>query len=395
MSLSTLPLSYCMNVHPGRSLEEVEQGLDRFTVPVQANYGAALAAGLWLARSVVTELNQSDDAITRLSDGLLRRGLSCHTLNAFPYGDFHSERVKETVYIPDWSQPERLEYTSDCARILTALMLDGREGTISSLPLGFKQAPHADDFFDRCIDQLLELANRLDDLHDETGKVVRLGLEPEPLCLVETTAETIDFFQRLWEQAERQDRLEIVKRHIGMCYDVCHQAVQFEDIEQSIADLHAAGVRINKVHITCALHIDGPGSNEEGRRALAGYAEPRYLHQTNALRGDGEIARALDLSEELALRPDPEFADAAAWRVHFHVPVDAEELGPLKTTRTELKQALAAIARLDYAPHLEVETYTWEVMPGGEQVELVDGLTRELTATRGLLADLQLNLAGQ
>lgn len=395
MSLSTLPLSYCMNVHPGRSIEEVEQGLDRFTVPVQHNYGAPLAAGLWLARSVVTELLQSPAALTRFSEGLAGRDLTCHTLNAFPYGDFHSERVKETVYIPDWSQPERLQYTLDCARILAALMPDGCEGSISSMPLGFKQAPHGDDFLDRCIGQLLEVARSLDDLHDETGKVVRLGLEPEPMCLLETTAETIDFFGRLWQQAERRDLLVPVRRHIGLCYDVCHQAVQFEDIAQSVADLQAAGVRINKVHITCAIHVDDPGKNDESRRALARYAEPRYLHQTNALCGDGRILRALDLSEDLAVHPEAEFATAEAWRVHFHVPVDAEELGPLGTTRTELKQALAAIARLDYAPHLEVETYTWEVMPGGGRVDLVDGLTRELTATRGLLADLQLNLAGQ
>jgi len=395
MSLSTLPLSYCMNVHPGRTVEEVEQGLDRFTCPVQENYAAPLAAGLWLARSVVRELLQSPNELTRFAEGLATRDLSCHTLNAFPYGDFHSDRVKETVYIPDWSQPERLDYTTDCARVLAALMPEGCEGSISSLPLGFKQTPHGEDFFDRCIDQLLELSRRLDALHDDTGKVVRLGLEPEPVCLIETTAEAIDFFNRLWQMARQLDELEAVKRHIGLCYDVCHQAVQFEDIEQSIAELHQAGVRINKVHVTCAIHVDDPGADSEARHALARYAEPRYLHQTNARLPDGEILRMLDLTREFAVNPDRGFADADAWRVHFHVPVDAEELGPLKTTRPELKQALAAVAGLDYPPHLEVETYTWEVLPDGNRTELVDGLTNELTATRGLLAELQLNRAGQ
>jgi hypothetical protein len=233
------------------------------------------------------------------------------------------------------------------------------------------------------------LAARLDDLHDETGKIVRLGLEPEPMCLVETTDEAIDFFQQLWQAAEQQDLLAPVKRHIGLCYDVCHQAVQFEDVAQSIAALHAAGVRINKVHITCAVHLERPGASEAGRSALARYVEPRYLHQTNARLPDGRVRREVDLTPELCRRPDAELAAADAWRVHFHVPVDAEELGPLATTRTELKTALRAVAQLDYAPHLEVETYTWEVLPGGSKPALVDGLTRELVATRSLLADLQ------
>src|SRR3990172_2374159 len=160
MSLSTLPLSYCTNVHPGRSVSEVEQGLDRYTVGVRRNFGAPLAAGLWLAEPVVRELRATTDGIARFAEGLSRRGLSCHTLNAFPYGDFHSPRVKERVYLPDWSQPERLEYTLVCAEILTALLPASVEGSISTLPLGFKEFTHLHppDFLDRAADRLLEAA---------------------------------------------------------------------------------------------------------------------------------------------------------------------------------------------------------------------------------------------
>ena len=173
---------------------------------------------------------------------------------------------------------------------------------------------------------------------------------------------------------------------------MCHQAVEFEDVPQSIRTLATAGLRINKVHITCALELEAPGKYEEGRRALAGYVEERYLHQTLARTRTGEIVRQTDLSESLALDPPPEFRDAEAWRIHFHVPVNAERLGPLRTTRNELKQALAAVSELNYAPHLEVETYTWEVLPGSETsrsaMSLVDGLTGELVATRKLLGNL-------
>ncbi len=392
MALSNLPLSYCTNVHPGRSLAEVESGLDRYTAALRENYGAPLAAGLWLAAPVAAELLADRRSLPAFRDGLARRRLSCHTLNAFPYGDFHSRRVKENVYLPDWADTRRLSYTLDCAQILAALLPDGVEGSISTLPLAFKGFVQAGDHLDRCADALLEAALGLDRLFSETGRLIRLAVEPEPFCLLETTGEAIAFFDRLWERAAHAEQLETVRRHLGLCYDVCHQAVEFEDIPASIRTLTAAGLRINKVHITCALELESPGDNAAARQALSAYVEERYLHQTLARSRAGAIVRQVDLSQQLALDPPAEFRDAEAWRIHFHVPVHAEHMGPLRTTRNELRQALATIADLDYAPHLEVETYTWEVLPGDDNLasvpNLVDGLTEELIATRNLLANL-------
>ena len=428
MTISTLPLSYCTNVHPGRTVAEVEDGLDRYTLPIKANYGSELAAGLWLAAPVIRELEQTPDGVKRFADGLQSRGLTCYTLNAFPYGDFHSARVKENVYLPDWSQPNRLDYTLACARVLAAFLSEGVDGSISTVPLGFKLFEHPADFADRCADQLIELARGLSRLHHETDHLIRLAIEPEPLCVIETTAETLSFFERLRTRAADIRALDEVREHLGVCYDVCHQAVEFEDVPASIRSLAAADIRINKVHITCAIEVADPGRNEEARRILSRYVEPRYLHQTFA-RLDDSVVKAsgqrelagvpdltgtkttnaknleahtsrspvseplrssrtvtqVDLDEQLTSSPPAEFRDAPMWRVHFHVPVDAEHLGPLGTTRGELKQALATIPELNYAPHLEVETYTWEVLPGGGVPNIVDGFTRELLATKKLL----------
>jgi len=395
MTISNLPLSYCTNVHPGRTVAEVEDGLDRYTLPIKANYGSELSAGLWLAAPVIRELEQTPDGVKRFADGLRSRGLTCYTLNAFPYGDFHSARVKENVYLPDWTQPNRLDYTLACARVLAAFLPEGVDGSISTVPLGFKLFEHPADFADRCADQLIELARRLSHLHHETGRLIRLAIEPEPLCVIETTAETLSFFERLRTRADDARALDEVREHLGVCYDVCHQAVEFEDVPASIRSLVAADIRINKVHITCAIEIADPGRNEEARRILSRYVEPRYLHQTFARLGDeeksklslnaGRTVTQVDLDEQLTSSPSAEFRDAPMWRVHFHVPVDAEHLGPLGTTRGELKQALATLPELDYAPHLEVETYTWEVLPGGGAPNIIEGFTRELLATKKLL----------
>ena len=391
MTFSPLPLSYCTNVHPGLSVAEVESGLSEFTVPTRDRFGD-LAAGLWLARPVVTELLESAVGASSL-DGFAARlresGLLCYTLNTFPYGNFHDARVKENVYIPDWTTDERYDYTLDCARVLARLLpADDTAGSLSTVPLGFKGFDHPADFIDRCAARLIDLAEALARLRDETGKTIRLAIEPEPLCVLETTPETLAFFARLREIAADRNSLEAANEFLGVCYDVCHQSVEFEDVAGSINALAQARIRINKVHITCAIRVERPAENEEARNALATFVEPRYLHQTIARSTDGTIHRLTDLTEEAALNPQPEFAAADEWRVHFHVPVNAESLGPLGTTRPDLRRALATVRDLDYAPHLEVETYTWQVLPGEKPKSLVDGLTTELEATRGLLCDL-------
>ena len=237
-------------------------------------------------------------------------------------------------------------------------------------------------------ENLTAAAVSLHRLEEQTGRTVRLAVEPEPCCWLDETDTAIDFFKnRLWPHAAERNALDAVKKHIGLCLDVCHQSVAFEDMRHKVAEIDRAGLRINKIHITCAIELESPATNVEGRRALANYVEPRYLHQTKALLADGRVLQVLDLDRALADQR-PEFRHAQRWRVHFHVPVDAERLGPLKTTRADLRTALAAVKGLPYAPHLEVETYTWEVLPNRPTVDLVEGLTRELTATRSLLAEV-------
>jgi sugar phosphate isomerase/epimerase len=384
MVVSSLPLGYCTNVHPGRSVAEVLAGLDRYTVPVKQKLGRPVAAGLWLARPVVDELLSAPHGVAHFAGELAARDLTCYTLNAFPYGDFHAARVKENVYLPDWSQPERLTYTEECAAVLAALLPAGIEGSISTLPLGFKEFPHSSDFVEICVRNLIRCAVWLDRVQSETGRTVRLAIEPEPLCLLETTAEAIAFFELLGKLAGKQER--IVREHIGLCYDVCHQAVEFEDISQSIQAIDRAGIRINKMQISCAIQVDRPSANREAVQALRRYVEPRYLHQTFSRSSDRTVVHSVDLSEALLDAPPVGFAGADQWRIHFHVPVDAEKLGPLDTTKPAVVAALAAAAKLSHAPHLELETYTWEVLPGAEGIDLVEGLSRELQAVHALLA---------
>lgn len=388
MSLSTLPLSYCTNLHPGQTVFEICSGLEEHAIPARELFGKPMAAGLWIPAAAVEEIHSNRDELEKLRTILQDGELVCYTLNTFPYGNFHSERVKEQVYLPDWTSNNRLEYTASCAHILSILMPEGVEGSLSTVPLGFKQLPRNEDFLTDCIAQLLKLANRLDEIHDETGKVIRLAIEPEPLCVLETTAETIAFFATLYDAASSLGLLEVAQRHLGVCYDVCHQAVEFEDVAESIAQLTGNGIRINKVHITCALRLPSPGEQATARQQLSTFVEQRYLHQTFARTPAGTVSQ-LDLTKEFCADPPQDFAAADEWRIHFHVPVNREQVGELFTTRDDLRQALQAVAALEYAPHLEVETYTWGVLPGEDQPTISEGLAAELTATDELLSQLK------
>lgn len=396
MTICSLPLSYCTNVHPGRTLAEVIDGLTEHAACARQQLNVPMAAGLWLPATVVAEVADQPALLEQLAQVLWQHDLCCYTLNTFPFGDFHSERVKEQVYLPDWSCRSRLEYTEQSATVLAQLLPEHGEGSLSTVPLGGRMNPTGPEFLAVCLSQLIQYAGFLRQLFETTGRRIRLAIEPEPQCELDTTADrTVPIFRRLFEMADAKNCEDMVREYIGLCFDVCHQAVVYEDVVYSLDLITGDGIRINKVHITNAVELPDPANNSAGRNALCQFVEPRYLHQTYARLKNGQIGYRLDLQTEDILRDPPdEFLQADSWRVHFHVPVYAESLGPLRTTRPDLIAALRRVAALDYAPQLEVETYTWPVMPtessdaAAAPVTLGDRIARELESTYQLLNDI-------
>ncbi len=386
MSISKLPLSYCSNVHPGLTVEALIQTLISMTAPIQAQVKEPLAIGLWLPQPVAESLLRHPGLLTQLATQLNQQQLLCYTLNAFPFGNFHQARVKENVYLPDWTTPERLDYTQACARLLASLLPDGIEGSISTLPLGFKRLAQDSSFLSQTFPSFIQLATFLDELHDSTGKVIRIAVEPEPLCLLETTDEAIQWYQQLLSVAGKSGNSDIVQRHIGLCLDICHQAVEFESLADSIQKITQSGLRINKVHLSSALHIDAPCHHPEAIEDLKKFSEPRYLHQIVMQKSDGSVERMEDLdSESLELISQP---DVLAARIHFHVPVHQTHLGHLGTTQSDLNVALNSIAQLEYAPHLEIETYTWSVITTADPLAIINGIASEFVHIHSQLKKL-------
>jgi hypothetical protein len=228
-------------------------------------------------------------------------------------------------------------------------------------------------------------AAHLAGIRARTGRSIALALEPEPYCFLETIDETVGFFERhlFGGAAVRQmrdltglargDAEDALRRHLGVCYDVCHAAVEFEDPAGSLEALRAAGVGVPKLQLSAALRIAavGPDTAEQ----LGPFDEPVYLHQVVA-RQDDRLTRYLDLPHALEALPQHVGAE---WRVHFHVPIFLEQLRDFSTTQAFLREILALHRQDPISAHVEVETYTWDVLPERyRQIDVASAVAREL-----------------
>ncbi len=366
---TTVHLGYCTNVHPGEELPELLAQLDTYAVPVREAVGAdRLGLGLWLAQPVAAALAADPGQVALFKQALDKRGLEVVTFNGFPYRAFHAPVVKYAVYEPDWTTRERLDYTLDLARILTGLLPDDAvRGSISTLPLAWRTPWNPDRAGEarRMLDELARSLRRLD-------RTIRVAFEPEPGCVVEYTAEAVAELSTMDTE------------YLGIFLDLAHLACTWEEPAYSVARLTDAGLPIVKVQVSAALGADDPGA---ARQALRGYAEPRFLHQTRTGGGEGtdDLADALD-----ARLPGP-------WRVHYHVPLHAAPEPPLHATLDVLRAGLAAIVGGPGAlcDHLDVETYTWSVLPPSHRpttpAQLAAGIAAELRYARDELLALGLS----
>ncbi|HVU37713.1 MAG TPA: metabolite traffic protein EboE [Opitutales bacterium] len=353
---------YCTNVHPASSWPELRRVLDGPVRAVRQRVAARenpFGLGLWLSCETAESLGEPG-ALEELKSWLRANGSYVFTLNGFPHGKFHGEAVKENIYRPDWTTRARLDYTVRLFELLAGLLpADVVCGSISTLPGSFKGFGLDDSAEALIFRNLAECAVQIDRRRDRHGRDLVLGLEPEPLGWFENTAETLDFFKKFFA---RPDTPRCAREVIGVTCDACHLAVEFEDAADALAAWHDAGIRLAKIHFSSALRLR-PGA--AALAALRHFDEPVYLHQVIARDASGHLRRWHDLPEALAAAENlPPLAHGGEWRVHFHVPLHAAPAPPLLDTRENLAGIFDFLARHPaLGPHLEMETYTWAVLP--------------------------------
>lgn len=396
--------TYCSNIHSGEEwgdhFKQLKLHLPKLKSRLSPN--APFGVGLRLSAKAALELKKGS-TLEDFRNWLDSEDLYLFTINGFPYGSFHGERVKDNVYAPDWTSEDRLIYTLNLIEILARLLPDGIDGGISTSPVSYKYwdkvKSGTSEIFEKATQQFAMAAHEMNRVLEETGKEIHLDIEPEPDCLLENGTETIQYFtdwlspvgadylhkQFGHDQAKAED---ILKKHICVCYDTCHFALEYENAEKAIQSFKDAGIRIGKTQISSALKVDWtrPGiSPENVLSRLKIFDEPVYLHQVIELKKDGSYHQYRDLPE--ALKQFDE-ANAKEWRIHFHVPLFLDEFGELSSTRDHIKQALPHLLKNSGCTHYEIETYTWEVLPDRFKSDLTDSIEREYRWMLGLVTSI-------
>jgi sugar phosphate isomerase/epimerase len=393
-------LTYCTNIHPANGWPAVLHGLREHVPALKARLGRdePFGIGLRLSGDESRELLEGS-RLDELKSFLDRAGLYVFTINGFPHGAFHGGRVKSAVHTPDWRSEERVAYTLRLAEILAHLLPTGAEGSISTSPLSYRSWVHADDAatWVRLTRNVVRVADALVRLRREQDKLIHLDLEPEPDGLLENTDELIDFFT-VWLLdfgagaladslgVARTEARRLLLDHIRVCFDACHAAVAYEHPADSLDRLAEHGIAVGKVQLSSAVKatFDGPlGGRATQEWALRPLAEPVYLHQVIQRNGDGSFDHYPDLPDALAHIDDPR---AREWRVHFHVPIFVGEYGALDSTQHELREVLRLLRERRFTRHLEIETYTWDVLPPALKTEVVGSIAREYEWVLDVLA---------
>jgi hypothetical protein len=389
-------LTYSTLVHPADTWEQLWDSVNRYlpAVKKRVSPNAPFGVCLRLSPDSAFRLTREPGEMQKLKAFLANNDMYVFTANAFPYGAFKGERVKEQVYEPDWRTDERGAYTMRVADVLAALAPPDISPSIQSPPLGYKPRVTGPDVVSSYTTQLLHVVAYLMDLERRTGRTVTVALEPEPSCYLELTSELITYFEDHLYTEESAKALAgqigvshaeaeaALRKHLGAVFDICHQAVEYEDVAKSLDDLRRAGVPIFKFQPASALRI--PTVTKEIVAALEAFEDPIYLHQTIE-RFDGRTVQYLDLPAALAAwRQDPKDCE---WRIHFHVPVFLEDVSLFKTTRPSIEDALRVHKANPVSSHIEIETYTWDVLPEKLKTgDIVDYVSRELEWLRDQLA---------
>lgn len=389
-------LSYCSNIHPGEiwALHFAELQKNVPLVKAQVCPNQAMGLGLRIANQASIDL-QDSSAFEALKSWLGKENLYVFTLNGFPYGGFHDTIVKDQVHAPDWTTQERYDYTLRLAHLLAKLMPENEhEGGISTSPISYKywwNSPEKlHDATKKGTLALLELVIALADLEKSTGKWIHIDIEPEPDGILENHGEFVDWYENVYlpmgieflgkkGMASSED---LLRRHVQLCFDICHYGVSFDKPATCIQELVDKHIPVGKIQISSALRVDLRENPLAQIETLKKYHEPVYLHQVKALGKDGSFIQYRDLDEANAdFNPDRD----DEWRVHFHVPLFLENYGILGSTQQEIRETMAIQKSNPFTRHLEIETYTWGVLPTEFQVPMDQSISREIQYIQDLL----------
>lgn len=395
MKLANSHLSYCSNIHPGESwkdhFHELKTNLPKIKAAVSPDQDFGL--GLRLSAQAAKELNHPEE-MKEFQNWLSDNNIYVFTMNGFPYGDFHLKEVKDQVHAPDWTTKERFEYTKELFDILSQLLDDRQEGGISTSPLSYRfwheqNSAEWQRKREICTRHILQIAEYLYQKEVSTTRYMHLDIEPEPDGMLEDSQEFISWYQQelipmaigFFKEKYKLDSEQataIINRYICICYDVCHFALEYENHQECMKQLKDLNIKIGKFQVSSALKVklsEHPEEREKQKAKLKEFNEPIYLHQVIAKDNEGNLIKYKDLPEALN---DSNDLNHVEWRSHFHVPIFLESYGELDSTQKDILDVIELHKAEPRTNHIEVETYTWGVLPKSLQAPIEESIAREL-----------------
>ena len=388
--------SYCSNIHPGEIWHKHFAELQK-NVPLVKEQIAPyekMGLGLRFANQASIDL-QNPSEFERLKGWLKKEDLYVFTLNGFPYGGFHNTIVKDDVHTPDWTTKDRYDYTLRLAHLLANLLPENlNEGGISTSPLSYKywwkNSEELTNATEKATLHLVDLVIELAKIEEETGKWIHIDIEPEPDGILENFTEFVEWYEstliplgtEYLQNKGFYHSVDLIKRHIQLCFDICHFGVSYDTPANCIKELNQKGIGIGKIQISSALRVDLRTNPQEKIDELKKYHEPVYLHQVKALLKNGEYLQYQDLDEAIQDYSADKFDE---WRIHFHVPLFLANYGLLGSTQKEIIDTLEVQKSQAFTRHLEIETYTWAVLPTEFQAPIHESIAREIEWVKTIL----------
>lgn len=387
-------LTYCTNIHAGETWTEHFAALRNHIPGIKQRVcpHQLFGIGLRLSNAASLELIKEEN-LHAFQQWLQEEQCYVFTMNGFPYGGFHHTVVKDKVHVPDWTTIERVQYTIRLFQILVSLLPEGMEGGISTSPISYKHwhkgAKEQVTVAQKATHNILQVVEHLMEIRKTTGKLLHLDIEPEPDGHIGNGEEFLQWYRNhllvfgiahLTEQLNltEEEAKAAIKQHVQLCYDVCHFAVEYEDHAAVIKQLQQQEIKVGKIQISAALKAMLHPERENRANVLHAFEpfnESTYLHQVVTRNQDGSLQHYKDLPEVFKNVYDPSVTE---WRAHFHVPLFIENYGLLQSTQQDIQQVLAIQQHQPFTHHLEIETYTWEVLPEGLKIPLAESIIREV-----------------
>lgn len=395
-------LTYCSNIHPGEKWDDHFAALQQ-TVPYirqQLAPGSAFALGLRIANEASIELSKPE-RLAEFKAWLDEQNVFVPIINGFPYGGFHNTTVKDHVHTPDWTTTDRRDYTIRLFDILVQLLPDNRDGGVSTPPLSYRLWWKGQTELSKTIDiatgHILEVLDHLINIKTTTGKTLHLDIEPEPDGILDNVADFVNWYRDVLlpkgidyliqkHSFSQEKAKETILEHIQLCYDICHAAVAYEEPETILKSLNQIGIKTGRIQVSSALKVKFDTNPTEKYEAIKAFDEPVYLHQVIAKSQDGSKISYPDLPEALAAWSQ---TDQSEWRVHFHVPLFIDHYGVLESTQNEIVKTLAFQRAQPFSNYMEVETYTWGVLPEAIQKPIGESIVREIKWVQDVINDTQ------